>query len=63
MDSQFTYKFCKDFFVGLGTQLAFTLAYHLQIDGQREGQYDIGGHVEDAFDVLVDEIGGVPSIG
>jgi len=30
---------------------------------EREDKYDIGGHVEDVCDVLVKEIGGVPSIG
>jgi len=35
-DAKFTSKFWKDLFAGLGTELAFSKSYHLQIDGQPE---------------------------
>lgn len=33
-DANFTSKFWKDLFVGLGIELAFSMAYHLQTYGQ-----------------------------
>ena len=34
MDENFTSKFWKELFVGLGTKLAFGATYHLQKDGK-----------------------------
>ena len=33
MDAKFTSKFCKELFLGLGTELAFSTNYHLHTDG------------------------------
>ena len=35
-DAKFTSKFLKDLFAILGTELAFSTTYHLQIDGKIE---------------------------
>ena len=35
-DVNFTSKFLKELFVGLGTELAFNIDYHPKIDGEME---------------------------
>ena len=35
-DAKFTSTFWKDLLTGLGKTLAFSIAYHLQIDGQKK---------------------------
>jgi len=35
-DAKFTSKFCKELFAGLGTELAFSIVYHPQKDGNIE---------------------------
>ena len=34
MDANFTSKFWKELFAGLGIELAFSMTYHLQTNGQ-----------------------------
>ena len=62
-DANFTSKFWKELFTGLGTELAFNTNYNLQIDEQTESQHDSRGHVEDVCDASTMKVGGVPSIG
>ena len=57
-DAKFTSKFWKELFVGLGTELSFA---DIWID--REGQHDIGEHVEVVCDASTMEVGRVSPLG
>jgi len=57
-DAKFTSKFWKELFAGLGTELAFNTTYYPQNKwAYKEDQQDIGGHVEDVCDEVVEEMG------
>ena len=50
MDAKFTYKFWKELFAGIGTKLAFIMAYHLQTYGHTKRVNRI---LEDMFKMYV----------
>jgi len=56
-DVNFTSKFWKELFAGLGTKLAFSTDRWIY----KEGQQDIGGHVEDICDLSAVKVGRVSS--
>lgn len=62
-DAKFTSNIWNYLFVGLGKILAFSKNYHSQTYGKtKEGQQDIGRHVDDVCDASSKDMGGVPSI-
>ena len=61
-DSKLTSKYWKEFFGGFGTYFQYNLSFTDRWT-DREGQQDIGGHVEDVCDASTMEVGILSTIG